>query len=256
MKKLLFSFFILPFLLSAQGAADSPTTAKEYLHVRYEGYYKFDPSQIRVRGGRFSSPDFQKMIKDEMRKPTFYNLTLDRNESLWSAEERVSNDQSSGFRFRGMRGGNSYVYKNYEEGLYYNKKNVFTKEFIVRDSLTKLKWNLTREKKEILGYEVRKATAALTDSTEVEAWYAPKLNYDNGPDRFAGLPGLILELRMPQRRGEQEYFAILIKVTDEPQEFKKPSGEEVITEEEYEKKQVEMREKFREMYGGGVSTDE
>ena len=73
------------------------------------------------------------------------------------------------------------------------------KTYLIKDSLKNLDWTITKEKRNIAGFDVLKATTTMDDKykTEVTAWYAPKLNFKNGPDEFWGLPGLILEIEFP-----------------------------------------------------------
>lgn len=64
-------------------------------------------------------------------------------------------------------------------------------------------WILINETKEIDGYLCYKATninkvinSANTFNHPVTAWYCPKLPYNNGPNGYGNLPGLILELQV------------------------------------------------------------
>lgn len=59
--------------------------------------------------------------------------------------------------------------------------------------LQKLPWKLTKEKKEILGYAVQKATTSY-GGREWTAWFANSVPLPFGPYIFGGLPGLILEV--------------------------------------------------------------
>ncbi|MGC4130584.1 MAG: GLPGLI family protein [Bergeyella sp.] len=56
-----------------------------------------------------------------------------------------------------------------------------------------MNWKLENESKEILGYKCKKATTYFRGRNYV-AWYTEKIPISNGPYKFGGLPGLILEL--------------------------------------------------------------
>lgn len=77
------------------------------------------------------------------------------------------------------------------------KKN----EFVVKDSISN-NWEITNESKLIGEYLCYKATTTKkvqkTDREVIEtvtAWFCPALPYSFGPSKYAGLPGLILELQ-------------------------------------------------------------
>lgn len=89
------------------------------------------------------------------------------------------------------------------------------KKLIVKDSIKALDWTLTKEKDKILGYEVKKAIYH-KEKTTIEAWYAPKLDFRNGPAKFYGLPGIILKVVqiLDTKEGIQKeiYTAIDVKI--------------------------------------------
>ncbi|MGY6560115.1 MAG: GLPGLI family protein [Nitritalea sp.] len=63
-----------------------------------------------------------------------------------------------------------------------------------------LPWQLTKETKEILGYSCQKAILPNEfgftdqDSGDIIAWFTPEIEAPLGPNRYTGLPGLILEI--------------------------------------------------------------
>jgi len=64
---------------------------------------------------------------------------------------------------------------------------------IITDIPSKIEWNLSREKKEIANYTCYKATTIFR-GRKWEAWYTNDIPLSYGPLKFAGLPGLILEI--------------------------------------------------------------
>lgn len=57
-----------------------------------------------------------------------------------------------------------------------------------------LNWNLdTKESKKILGYNTKKATVSFK-GRNYTAWYTNEISIQEGPYKFNGLPGLILEI--------------------------------------------------------------
>lgn len=68
-------------------------------------------------------------------------------------------------------------------------------EFI---NYTDYNWQITSETKQINNYKCFKATGSLKgingNPYYFEAWFCPEIPLSYGPDRFAGLPGLIFEV--------------------------------------------------------------
>ncbi|WP_417884999.1 GLPGLI family protein [Zunongwangia sp.] len=62
------------------------------------------------------------------------------------------------------------------------------------ETLDQIKWEIQSEVKEVSGYEVQKATTSF-GGRDFIAWFTPEIPLSDGPYKFAGLPGLILELQ-------------------------------------------------------------
>lgn len=99
------------------------------------------------------------------------------------------------------------------------------------------KWNTNfHEKKDILGYQCYRATV-LFNKKMYTAWYTKDIPISEGPYRFKGLPGLILELS--DEKGYNEFHVIGIeKKQVEIKQFQKGIP---ITREQY----IQKREEFR-----------
>ena len=63
---------------------------------------------------------------------------------------------------------------------------------IVKDTYTDLKWTISKESKQIAGYNCIKATTVYR-GREWEAWFTPDVPVPFGPWKLHGLPGLILQ---------------------------------------------------------------
>lgn len=57
----------------------------------------------------------------------------------------------------------------------------------------KPEWKISTEKSEVLGYKVQKATTKFM-GREWAAWFASEIPFQDGPDTFQGLPGLIVKV--------------------------------------------------------------
>lgn len=77
------------------------------------------------------------------------------------------------------------------------QKKVYEQTFLVADSMRKINWKITEERREIAGYSCRRANALIMDSIYVVAFYADEIPVTGGPESFSGLPGMILGIALP-----------------------------------------------------------
>lgn len=85
------------------------------------------------------------------------------------------------------------IYKDYQEKELVLAEQVFQYELKYKQELKQMDWQIQPESKEILGFNVQKATGTFSGRS-YEAWFAPELPFLDGPYKFNGLPGLILEI--------------------------------------------------------------
>ena len=93
-----------------------------------------------------------------------------------------------------------------------SQKSIYEETYLVTDSLRQIQWRFTNEAREIAGYECRRANALVLDSIYVVAFYTDQIPVSGGPESFAGLPGMILGVALPNEH--VTYFAT--KVEDRP----------------------------------------
>lgn len=230
--------------------------AQEFVVIEYELHKSTDKIAFDKLSEGKVSDDFMKQLIDKLFQTFSYQLVTNKNESNFSWMEKINNSQENDMfskMFPADMGDIGLLYKDLKE-----KKYLWDKDdddhLVVSDSLKKFDWQITNEKSEILGYEVRKATAE-KDSTKYEAWYASKLNISNGPELYDGLPGLILktvEIRNTDL-GEftNTYLAVSLKV-DKKKKITKPEKGKFISNDEYQKIKEERkakRNKFRREKG-------
>lgn len=91
-----------------------------------------------------------------------------------------------------------------------SQKKVFEEQFLVSDSTAKIKWKVTGETRDILGYTCRRANGLILDSVYVVAFYTDQIPVTGGPESFSGLPGMILQVALPH----ENVSWIATKVTD------------------------------------------
>ncbi|HEY0732245.1 MAG TPA: GLPGLI family protein, partial [Chitinophagaceae bacterium] len=122
-----------------------------------------------IQMNRIQDPEIAARVPRE-RKENF-ELMFGNNQSLWqvipNADGTDNNTISGpGFMMR-MAGSNDITYINFEKGQRVDQREMFDREFLVEDSITKLNWKLTGETNTILNYPVQKAVAERVGSRMV-----------------------------------------------------------------------------------------
>lgn len=252
MKFLLFSsIFIFSNLILAQ----------DMLIVEYESKKEMDmeflEKEITSHGG-VSSKEVLDAFKAELSKSNHYLLELTPDESEFNFVETISNEQPNESNVRVELATRGIIYKNLKQNILAETIN-YPKEYILQDTIKKFDWKITKETKEILGYETRKAEAVVDSTKSLVAWYAPKLAYKNGPAEYGGLPGLILQIEeninSEYQKEKQIYTAITLKVDITKKSIKFPKKGKVISRKEHQAIMDEEMKRMNEMYGGGVDKD-
>lgn len=85
--------------------------------------------------------------------------------------------------------------KNYNYNTLLDLTSIYkeSKTYIIKEELPAIDWELQSDLKEILGFKVQKATTHFRGRNYV-AWFALDIPISDGPYKFHGLPGLILEI--------------------------------------------------------------
>ncbi len=140
-------------------------------------------------------------------------LTLSGQQSKWEISDEVLDDENTGYSWRK----DEYeLYRDYGKATRRDIIKTLGKLYIIEDTLQPQAWKILNDLKEVAGHVCM--NAAWTDTLRdqrVVAWFALDMPLSGGPDRYCGLPGLILEVDV--NNGAKVYSANLI----EP----KPSGE-------------------------------
>jgi len=222
----------------------------------------------------------QERLKNRLEKT--YILTFNVEESMFIEDEKL--DAISGATDSwGKNFTPGAQYKNIKSNTLLQSQEFYGKQFLVRDKLLELEWNMTSESKQIGEYMCMKAVALVpseqlawydfswdnarqkdnkekeaskaSDSsavmqikmTQIEAWYTPQIPVSTGPMEFSGLPGLILEV------SADNTTMLCSKIVMNPAEKSKieaPEKGKEVTKMEYQdiisKKMAEMRS----MYSG------
>jgi len=122
-------------------------------------------------------------------------LTFGNDKTLYTpgAPETVP----GGFFTVPMADQNNIIFTDMATKMVTAQKAVFEQIYLVKDTLRKIKWKVTDETRDIAGYSCRRANGLMMDSIYVVAFFATQIPVSGGPESFAGLPGMILEVALP-----------------------------------------------------------
>ena len=135
----------------------------------YESKTSMEDFKTQMSGNKNITPEMQKTMEDRMKsmfEKTFI-LNFDKSASIYKEEEKLDapTQGGGGFRMMGnMMGGGGTFYKNVKEKTYSVDKEFMGKEFLIKDTLSNLKWKMEGETRVIGGYNCFKATAILPAS--------------------------------------------------------------------------------------------
>ncbi|NLP58586.1 GLPGLI family protein [Lutibacter sp. B1] len=199
----------------------------------------------------------QEMLQKQFEK--VYELKFNKTESFYKEEEQLDKPEvSSGGLTITIAGDRSKLYKNTQTETFVNSRDLMGKQFLISDRMEKTDWKLENESKIIGNYTCYKATAVETyedvefktgkkevKTKNIIAWYTPEIPVTHGPDKYYGLPGLIMEMIV----GKKMYLCNKLILNPEKKiEFEIPKKGKKVTQIEFdkisEKKQKEMIEKF------------
>lgn len=144
-------------------------------------------------------------------------------------------------------------YRNFAENKEVEVRDFLGKKYLIEEESTPRAWKIAPEQKDILGYLCQKAI--FEDEEEertVVAWFTPALACPSGPESFAHLPGLILEVNINE--GEEVYELNKLELKDlEPGVIAPPTEGKSISRKKFEQiKEERMREMGAEGGKGGV----
>jgi GLPGLI family protein len=111
-----------------------------------------------------------------------------------------------------------FYYKDLNNDLMLFKLTNAGINFDGKDRLTVWNWKITNETKVISGYNCKKAIST-TFNAYITAWFTEDIPVNAGPEKFDGLPGLILYVNT----GGLEFIAEKIEILNNKIEIKSPS---------------------------------
>lgn len=121
-------------------------------------------------------------------------MAFNANESLYTyaSEQGETEDGKYSWRNRELQ-----LYRNFEKDKKTEVEEMLGKTYVVEDSLHTPVWKIGNQIKDVAGYICMKAeTEDPIKKQKITAWFAQDIPVPAGPERYNGLPGLILELSL------------------------------------------------------------
>jgi len=175
----------------------------------------------------------------------FYQIEFNSKESFFKKMESMATD--SGFdlsRTAGNVGVEGTYYHSLDEDKSYHQVNTLGNDIVVINNISDLDWKITNETKTIQGYVCYKATAEfIPDFGKGEvatAWFTKDLPFQFGPAFYAGLPGLILEVK----QGYYTFYADDINLSKREKKIKKPKKGRIIELNNFKEEQDRMKRSY------------
>ena len=207
---------------------------------------------------------FEEAMKKAFQKN--YLLTFNKNEALFEEVVALEKPEQGGVSVSISMSGDGDKYMNTKDKISYTEEDIFGDEFVIKDSLPKIDWQITNETKIIGDYNCVKATyiepvskndleayerqqekikngkttlfqMKKPEPQTITAWYASEIPVSFGPNGVWGLPGLILQLE------NENYIYFCTKVSlknNEKVKIKIPNSGKVVSKKEYEKYEKKM----------------
>lgn len=191
--------------------------------------------------------------------PAEFELLYDSKMSQFEYIPKINNRQEEGDFFTMASSG--IIFVNIEHNKIYERKSSLGKNYFIEDSIPKFNWKLIPDdEKQFKTYLLKKAIYEnLEDNTIVTAYYSEEITCPFGPSLYGGLPGLIFEIQIEKKYGNNlkdiTYYN-LVEIKNTNKEFKKINFTKSITYEEYQKLYKEALNNMMEMNKGGVDTSD
>ena len=259
------SFLLLGFFVKAQEFQGKA----EYFSKRV---FKEKVEKLSSETKDAIDPELEKAVQEAMKKASEkqYLLSFNKTECLYEQPEELEKPEApatAGISVKVLFSGEGKKYLNLKDKICIEEADIFGKEFLIVEPLEKPDWKLLNETKKIGDYNCFKAelTVQVTEKQRKEyeeflkkeavkpalfkmdepkdkvimAWSTPEIPVSFGPNKYWGLPGLILEIN------EEETIILCSKVTlsnKEKSKIKVPNTGEKVTQkkfDEIEKKKMD-----------------
>jgi len=122
----------------------------------------------------------------EEKSVLYYNSNAYRYEDVEDQSEYVGHS---------WRTSEYFIYRDLKQNTTYDVMRMLNKLYVIQDTIRYQNWKMLNDMKEIAGHICMNASYTDTiKDNDIVAWFALDLPISIGPERFGGLPGMILEI--------------------------------------------------------------
>lgn len=242
MKTMLLS--LIGSLIFITGATQTTVTSGK---VIYDETIKME---IKLEG---ESAQFANMLPKERKtqKVLYFNsdASLYKLNDKKQEEETVSSEAEGAMVMVKLVQPDDKFYTDLKTSKTIEQRDFMSRIFLLENSVDASGWKITGNQKEILGFPCQEATQ-VKDSSTLAVWFTPSIPVPAGPDKYQGLPGLVLAVDIDNGR-----HTILASSVEEglvgDDLITKPKGGKKVTPEQFENIREEKRKEMEQQYGGG-----
>jgi len=121
---------------------------------------------------------------------SYTEFQVDSLHATMTDEQIIAFAQAKGFRLGVFK---YHLFKNYPSGKITTTDAIMMNNYRYEELYEKPEWKILPDTMTILGYSAQKATTSFRGRDYV-AWFTMEIPISNGPWKFTGLPGLILNI--------------------------------------------------------------
>ena len=194
--KLVYSVLITS-LISFSALSQNKLKGKLEYKIIYKLTFQLDSTDLESRKSElmilYLGEDFSKYLS---RAKTLANPIVREGNTAHTARSAITN-----FHYEIIK------QRDQDSLLYLLKIPKMNDRFVYEESKNRFNWQIEEETKVIEGYSVQKATTSFA-GRDYTAWFTNEIPIADGPYKFNGLPGLILEIKDSQGYWEFEFVGL------------------------------------------------
>lgn len=139
-----------------------------------------------------------KYFKDHKFSTDTFALEFDTLGSRYFCPNFKPEESNMSFSFGFTPDLSTVIYKNHLSDSSIAFRQIQEERIALVDSFRNIQWTVTEEFREIAGFQCQKFVGVLFDSVYIVAFVTNQISVNDGPETFAGLPGMIMGLAVPR----------------------------------------------------------